>query len=80
MKKDWKHKDLISCSVQFGYWGELGTERLLELLAASFDWDASLRDPAAALAYLGRRPEEKLNYEAGDGAGCINMLHEFQDG
>ena len=35
----------------------------MELLAASFDWDPSLRDPAAALAYLGRRPEEKLSYE-----------------
>ena len=35
----------------------------MELLAASFDWDASLRDPKAALAYLGRRPEEKLDYE-----------------
>ena len=43
--------------------GELGAERLMELLAASFDWDASLRDPKAALAYLGRRPEEKLDYE-----------------
>ena len=43
--------------------GELGADRLLELLAAAFDWDASLRDPAAALAYLGRRPEEKLSYE-----------------
>lgn len=37
----------------------------MELLAASFDWDPSLRDPGAALAYLGRKPEEKLNYEDG---------------
>ena len=47
----------------FPYEGELGAERLMELLAASFDWDASLRDPSAALAYLGRKPEEKLDYE-----------------
>ena len=42
----------------------------MELLAASFDWDASLRDPSAALAYLGRKPEEKLDYEElGGGVG-----------
>lgn len=50
-------------AVVFPYEGELGAERLMELLAASFDWDASLRDPSAALAYLGRKPEEKLDYE-----------------
>lgn len=49
--------------------GELGAERLMELLAASFDWDASLRDPSAALAYLGRKPEEKLDYEELGGVG-----------
>ena len=27
--------------------GEIGCERLMELLAASFDWDPSLRDPKA---------------------------------
>lgn len=27
----------------------------MELLAASFDWDPALRDPGAALAYLGRK-------------------------
>eukprot|EP00913_Durusdinium_trenchii_P010618 g9962.t1 len=43
--------------------GELGSERLMELLAASFDWDPALRDPGAALAYLGRKVEEKVNYE-----------------
>ena len=41
----------------------------MELLAASFDWDASLRDPSAALAYLGRKPEEKLDYEERSGWG-----------
>ena len=53
----------------FPYEGELGAERLMELLAASFDWDASLRDPSAALAYLGRKPEEKLDYEELVGGG-----------
>eukprot|EP00439_Symbiodinium_sp_Y106_P085445 s38_g28.t1 len=42
--------------------GEIGAQRLMELLAASFDWDASLRDPAAALAILGRKHDEKLSY------------------
>ena len=53
----------ILTTKQRAYEGELGAERLMELLAASFDWDASLRDPSAALAYLGRKPEEKLDYE-----------------
>ncbi|CAJ1403478.1 unnamed protein product [Effrenium voratum] len=43
--------------------GEIGAERLMELLAASFDWDPALRDPAAALAFLGRKRDEKLSYE-----------------
>ena len=67
-------------AVFFAYEGELGAERLMELLAASFDWDASLRDPSAALAYLGRKPEEKLDYEELVGGGLVRGLVGGWDG
>eukprot|EP00973_Karenia_brevis_P092439 12412442-Karenia_brevis.AAC.1 len=41
----------------------IGTEKIKELLCASFDWDASLTDASSALAALGKDKDGMISYD-----------------